>query len=126
MDKRLSPLDFSRQVPTVSAYKIAYRAVERELPKNALPMLRAHYEAPLHTLTATEMAAAMGYANYGSANLHYGRVGALLCGELNVRLQYAVNVLAYFINPGTDGNVHWLWVMRPEVVEALQQLAWTG
>jgi len=123
----LSPLEFGRQVPTASAYESAFRAVERELPRNALPMLRAHYTAPQHTLTATEMAAAMGYAHYGSANLHYGKVGSMICGELNLHLQYAVNVFAYFTKPGTDNkNEHWLWVMWPQVVEALQQLDWGG
>ena len=35
-------------------------------------MLEIHYHALEHTVTAPQMAKAMGYRNWGGANLHYG------------------------------------------------------
>lgn len=39
-----------------------------------LQMLQANYNAPNRTLTATELAKAVGYEDYGAANLHFGMV----------------------------------------------------
>ena len=120
----LSPDDFSRLVPTASEYEKAFRAIEPEMARNAVSMLRAHHNAPSHTVTASELAAAVNYANYVSANLQYGRLGALLGSALDLRLRYRVNVLCRFVSAGTEGNGHLLWVMWPQVAEALCALGW--
>jgi hypothetical protein len=41
-------------------------------------MMKAHYQAPEHTLTATQMANALGYPHYSVSNGNYGRLGRLL------------------------------------------------
>ena len=120
----LSVEEFSHQVPTAAEYEKAFRVIEQELPKNAISMLCIHYDAPNHTLTASEMAAAMNYANYGAANLQYGKLGALLGNALDFRLRYGVNMLCHFVQPGAVGNAHWLWIMWPQVAEALCNLGW--
>jgi 5-methylcytosine-specific restriction enzyme A len=80
-------------------------------------MLQIHFHAPDQTLTASQMAKAMGYKNYGGANLHYGVLGKLV-GELlgcNPMPSTTLYVLAEFQKPGKE----WHWIMRPAVCEAL-------
>lgn len=113
-------------VPSVEKYKAALEMLEDELCDSDLKMLKIHYARPAHTLSATDMAEAMGYANYGAANLRYGRLGGRLCEQLNVSLKYKVNALCSFVKPNTQGNEYWLWVMRPEVVQALEELGWVA
>jgi len=85
-------------------------------------MLQAHYHAPNHTLTATQMAKAMGYPTFASGNLHYGRLGrtvgtALGWDPLPSTLVY---VLAEFEKPERE----WFWIMRPAVAGALEKMGW--
>lgn len=110
--------------PSAKDYKTAFEMIEDELRACDLKMLRIHYARPAHTLTAGDMAEAMGYRNYQSANLHYGRLGGLLCRQLNLSCRQKVEALCSFVEPNTVGNSHWLWVMLPEVVQALEALGW--
>lgn len=85
-------------------------------------MLRTHYHAPNHTLTATQMARALGYPTFAASNLHYGRLGravgtALGWDPLPSTLVY---VLAEFAKPEKE----WFWIMRPAVAGALETLGW--
>jgi len=85
-------------------------------------MLQAHYHAPDRTVTATQMAKALGYPKYTAANLHYGKL-ARLVGELigwQPLPEQAVFVLVTFERPDRE----WQWIMRPEVAQALEQLGW--
>ena len=40
-----------------------------------MQLFRAHYSAPNHTLTSTELADAAGYKGWQGANLQYGLLG---------------------------------------------------
>lgn len=85
-------------------------------------MLRFNYFAPNRTLTATEMAKAMGYDHYTAANLHYGKLGRMV-GEklgLNPLPKYKVNVLVDFEKPEAE----WTWIMKPAIAEAIELLGW--
>ena len=46
-------------------------------------MLRAHYEAPNHTATATQIANGAGHADWTTANLHYGIFCYNLANQMN-------------------------------------------
>lgn len=85
-------------------------------------MLQAHYHAPDRTLTATQMAKAVGYPNFGSANLHYGRLGRIIGEALSWTPlpDPIVGVLAEFEKPKRE----WNWIMRSTVALALEQLGW--
>jgi hypothetical protein len=56
--------EFEQQLPSTERYVEAMQAIEQEMAKNARAMLRTHYNAPDHTLTATDLATAMKYSNY--------------------------------------------------------------
>src|SRR5689334_9488306 len=100
------------------------QAIKQEMAKNSKAMLRAHYNAPDRTLTATELARAMKYSNYKAANMQYGKLGFLIAEELGVKLVHGVTSLVKFVPPGEEGNPHWLWIMWPPVAEALERLGW--
>lgn len=126
MNDTLDPETFCQQVPSVSDYVTAFRAIEPELTEHHLRMLRAHHRASEHALTATILAYEMGYTSYGTANLHYGRLARRVAEALGIRLTYWVNVLADFIPPEQGGNPHWLWVMWPQVTAALDEVGWAN
>ncbi len=64
-------------VPTVEL-KRAIQAVQ-PIHENHLALLRSHARAAGHTLTATQLAEAVGYQNYGAVNLQYGTFADRLC-----------------------------------------------
>jgi 5-methylcytosine-specific restriction protein A len=107
---------------TAAEYMAAFRRLQ--IAPHHLKMLQANYYAPDKTLTATMMAKIMGYQNYNAANLHYGKLGRLIGQELNwIPLpKFVVNVLVDFEKPERE----WLWIMKPEVSEALEKLGLVG
>ncbi|HEX3799869.1 MAG TPA: hypothetical protein VH413_14335 [Verrucomicrobiae bacterium] len=115
-------------------FKEALRAVRDKVP-DMIPfakMLRAHCQAPRHTITASKLAEEVGYPNYSSANMQYG-----------ILAHHVADVLHYAPKPVKSGERHWWrtlaygneemlhnenghyeWIMRPELVQALQELNW--
>ncbi len=113
------------QVPSKDEYKTAFQNLEAEISADELKMLKANYDAPERTITAEIMSEAMGYASFGGANLQYGKLAGKLCSQLNLNPEYKVEVLCKFVAPKAQGdNIHWLWIMRPEVAQALKELNW--
>ncbi len=105
---------------TAKQYSDAFKRIT--LSPHHMRMLQAHYHAPDRTVTATQMAKALGYPKYTAANLHYGKL-ARLVGELigwQPLPEQAVFVLVTFKRPDRE----WQWIMRPEVTQALEQLGW--
>ncbi len=110
---------------TAQQFREALLRLRPRLTDHQLTMLRAHYSAPQHTLSATQMAHALGYHSYAAANLHYGRLASILCEELGYPDDsIPLFLLVSFTEPFAEENPHWLWVMRPQVVQALEQLGW--
>jgi hypothetical protein len=92
-----------------------------------LQLLRTHLNAPNRCITATLLAQAANYEGYQSANLHYGRVGWLLYGELPTPLPRRLSdgkliytcALAEENDQRADDEAQWIWKMRPHIAEAL-------
>lgn len=105
---------------STDAYAAAFRQLQ--IAPHHLQMLQAHYYAPNLTLTATQMAKALGYPTFALANLHYGKLGrevgaALGWDPLPSTLVY---VPAEFEKPEQE----WLWIMRSTVAGALEKMGW--
>jgi hypothetical protein len=112
-------------VPSAERYKAAFRQLRATLPSNHLALLRAHYLAPNHTITARELAAAVGSAGHGSVYLQYGTFGKVMRARLGYTAgAQAAYVFASFIEPGVQENREWLWALHPAVVQALDELGW--
>jgi len=114
--------------PSTEEFESAFARVLPKLHTNQLRMLQAHYRAPARTLTATQLAQAAGYSSYSSANVHYGRVGWLLYGELPCALpeREGKPVYTFMLADGTDldrtAEGEWTWQMRGTVASALEHL----
>ena len=115
--------------PSVAQYKRAFRTIYPKLHPNYLAMLKAHYSAPEHTVTMSELAEAVGYSGHRPANLHYGKLGRMIAEELNYRKERLrgqsnfIDALA-IEDPSWNRIEEWPWIMRPEVVKALEELGW--
>lgn len=118
---RLHNENKSLKSPSAQRYEEAFRSLN--ISETHRDMLNVHYYAPERTITATQMANAIGYPRYSAANMHYGRLGRLV-GEslafdpLNERL----GTLVTFQKRGGE----WHWIMRCQVARALENLGWVG
>ena len=98
--------------------------LDETLPPKHRRMLASHYNAPRRTVTARSLAAAVGYPNFNSINLQYGTLARKICEILGLRLEFHVSVLAVFVTPEPEEGAELLWVMRPELSRALEELQW--
>lgn len=118
-----------RTQPTNSdEYVSAFRNILKDLSDGQLAMIRAHFRAPGHRITATQLAEAANYTNYSAANLQYGNVGKALYEEypLDIPRRADGNLISTFMlatagDKKADEN-EWVWEMRPEVVHAIEVL----
>lgn len=123
-----------KPIATAEQFKAALLAVRDKIGISAkdLTMLRTHCRASKHTITAGQLAQEIGYPNYSSANLQYG-----------ILAHHVADALHYIPGPFSTGNPHWWrtlaygnddtpqsedghyeWVLRPELVQALQEMKW--
>ena len=126
---RIHSMPTALSIPTTAQFKTALLAVR---PKGAhLAMLEAHYRAPGHQITATQLATAAGSRGYSGANIQYGNLGKDLASALSIdspmRNERGDPIWTGVIASGTEGaadGAHYLWTMRPELVTALTELPW--
>jgi hypothetical protein len=64
----------------------------------------------------------VGYETYGAVNLQYGTFADKLCGYLNRDPKTRLSVLVAFAKEGSDKAEHWKLILRPQVVQALNEL----
>jgi hypothetical protein len=115
------------RVPAVVEYATAFRAIADRITPKQLEMLRFHHSAPAHVVSATLLANHAGFDGYPGANLQYGLLAGELLNAMSLRLpsNYVnVGILVDFVGPKYAANQEYLWVMRPQVVEALEALGW--
>ena len=114
------------RVPSVSDYVAAFRAIEPRVSEKQRELLRVHHDAPARVISATRLADTVGFENFTAVNLQYGLLAQEILRALNVDLGdfVAVGILVEFVHPGFAANEHYLWVLRPNVVQALEDLGW--
>jgi hypothetical protein len=111
--------------PTVEDYREALRLHKYWLTKSQKRIMQLHFRAPHHSMTATEMASALGYDDYMPVNGLYGSLAARLAERMNWPVpqgEPSATSMVIFEREGPEE--HWRWVMRPELVEALVSLGW--
>lgn len=112
-------------IPSVSDYVRGFKAIQRSMADSHFALLKEHYRATDLTITATDLAKAVGYKGFQGVNLQYGKMGKMLRTALNYTGEGQESyILAYFIPPGEQGNTDWLFIMHEEVAEALELLGW--
>jgi hypothetical protein len=114
------------EVPSAGEYARAFRAIETQITPKQRELLEIHYSAPARVISATRLADSVGFKEYRAVNLQYGKLGDLVAKELGYDLGERVRagMLIEFVDPEYAGNVHWLWVLRAPVVQALEDLGW--
>jgi hypothetical protein len=114
--------------PSAQEYIEAFKSIMNDTHDGQFAMLKAHYHAPDRAMTATQLAHAAGWSDYSSANVHYGKLGKLLNGELNMDLprdREGKKIMTFVLADGErtdEAEGEWLWTMRPEVAEAVEYL----
>ena len=114
----------STNPPTAKAFRKAFLVLEPRMTGTRRRLLEVHYRALDRQLTMTQIAEAVGWKSYSSANSHYGRL-AKLVGE-QVGFQHRgchLATLCTFVRLEEKGD-HWLIIMRAEVAAALKSLGW--
>ncbi len=110
--------------PTADEFQAGLLAMT-PLPTHQLAMLKAHYEAPRHTITATRIADALQYDGWRGVNLHYGKFCVVLAERMRRPVGEATDLALILAGPpviGPNGQLD--LVLRPELVEALDRLCW--
>lgn len=112
----------SARAPTADDFLRALREIG-PLHENHVAILRHHAQAPDHTMTMAEIAAAVGYNGYKAANLQYGLLAARIGSALN-QPGARIGLLVEFTAPNSHGNPHWELTMRPELAQAVADMVW--
>ena len=121
-------------IATVEEFKKALFTVrdKGDLNDTYLKLLKSHCRAPSHTMSTEALALAADLKNFRAANMQYGTLARHIAESLHIVLQ-----------PTPSGDPHWWralaigkdvatniddgryqWTMRPELVQALQELKW--
>ena len=88
-----------------------------------LEILRVHLAAPDQTITARQLARALGYSSFSAANLQYGKLAGKICSEMGVSPGTNLAVLVEFYkSPDSEYKLY----LRPAVVKALKELGIGG
>jgi hypothetical protein len=115
----------SPDTATTENYRDAFLALGAQMTSTRRKLLATHHQCYRHQATMSQLAEAMGWHSYSSANAQYGRLAQLIADQLGFKQTGAyLSALCTFIEPEQPGD-HWLIIMRPQVTEALMQLAWT-
>jgi hypothetical protein len=110
-------------VPSVEEYKVAFQTIENRITEKQRSMLKEHYESFCHVTTATDLALLVDYKDFSAANMQYGRLGSMVSQALGLGSLGVITIV--LMVPPQQGVINeWLWVMRANVVEALEQLGW--
>jgi hypothetical protein len=129
VDSQFATVASGRRQPTNSDdYVTAFRNILSDLTNGQFAMLREHYRAPQHRITATQLAKAADYLNYNAANLQYGNIGKALYEEYPLEIPQRSDgslIYTYMLATGTGDDAdekEWVWELRPEVVAAIETL----
>jgi hypothetical protein len=108
---------------TVEQYRAAFLKLEPKLTAKQRELLQAHYGAPGHKATYTELARLVGWKRYSAVSLHYGGLARKIGEMYGLRLPELWvwgGVLSSFEHLARE----WEFTLRPQVVQALEELGW--
>jgi hypothetical protein len=103
-----------------------------EVPQKHLDMLREHFNAPNHTTTWKQLADKVGYPNFNSVSLQYGKFAERVARALGLREKpldpggygWWLWALVHWADERDAESGHTAFVLRPEVVEALERMGY--
>lgn len=128
----MSAVELPKPIATAEKYKQALLALrDKNLPDSHFRMLRDQGRSPGSALTAIQLAEAAGFKNYNATNLQYGtlasNVGALIGYHPEKRpdgSDIAWPALSFTDGAGEPETGHFVFIMQPELLEALKEMRW--
>lgn len=123
----------AKEIPaSAEEYRVALETIWPKLPESYRKMLKAHYLHPRQKITLKELKEAAGYKSESGVNLQYGDLGKQVVQALDDyeptsrghdgSAQWTMVIATGQNEPGKHGE--WVWTLRPEVSQALDQLGW--
>ena len=117
----------AKNPPTAERYAEALRALEAHPIHRR--MVVAQFGFPDHAATARQLSAVTGYRGFSAACGIYGTAGRFVAEALSIGPpRDNPNSPGWWtiLSTGDSTQGEFLWVMRPEVAEALQRLGWAS
>ena len=120
-------------IATVEQFKKALLSVrDSSLPQAHLSMLQAQCQTHDHSITATKLAEAAGYENFNAANLQYGTLASKVAKHIGFTPELRKDGSPHWWTTLSYANIgitdpdsgHFLFIMRPELVQALKEMKW--
>ena len=116
------------KVPSVEEYVTAFENCEKPI-KGRVKLLLAHYNSLEKTTTMTELSRMVGYNNFESGNLHYGKLARIICEDMNRKPGdiysgtdcWIVTLVRFRKRPD---DKHIKLIMHDNVAEAISRLGW--
>ncbi len=103
---------------TTEQYINAFKNVNiTELEKK---LIISNYDFPEHTITSKQMAEHVNFAGMAASNLYYGTMAKKFCEHFGIVTDPQVGIFCWFEKRGEG----WLWILRPNVVLALEKMNW--
>ncbi|MDO5685789.1 MAG: HNH endonuclease [Neisseria sp.] len=121
-DKNRRWLLVKRQIERLKPEDYIYAFEKIKLTDHQKKMLQTHLDAKNHMISARQMAKILGYANWNSTNLHYGKLAGKISAELGISSPTNLAVLVEFVKPK---NSEYQLCLRPAVVDALHALGFS-
>jgi hypothetical protein len=112
-------------VPSVSDYVAAFKKIESRMTDNQHKMLVNHHASPGYVTTSRNLGHSVGFSDYNAANLQYGKLAIMLADAMGIAWR-DVSMLVLFGPKGSETNTEWLWIMRENVAQALEELSWVS
>jgi hypothetical protein len=106
---------------SVEQYMCAFAELGSKFSMQQMNMLVGHAKAKKHTISMQKLAKLVGYKGYGSANLHYGKLGGAFAKFLNIRnLDNKIQAICD-LSPHRDEVGHHQWILKQPVIEVLKR-----
>ena len=109
--------------PSAEKYAKAFEAIKSKLSNGHRAFLKAHYQAPQQTSTASQLAQAADYKDYRGYNRQSAKVGQMLAQHLGASLPQRSDgsvVPSAFLVKWEEAEDCWYCTLYPEVATALE------
>ena len=108
--------------PPQSRYVAAIEAIRNKLGEQGKTILRFQFERPGRAVTSQDIRDHLGCSSIGRSNLVYGSLGKKLAVALPMQTEpEGAKRTRYWksISTGDGSGDHFIWIMRPELANAL-------
>jgi hypothetical protein len=117
-------------IPTTEEFVDALNRVAKSVTEPQRKMLRALYEAPDQTLTATQIATAAGYTRHLTATEKLSKYARLIAEDLGYEPapgpkgapEWTTTLATEDERDESVAPAQWRWKLRPQVSEAIERL----